>query len=299
MAVRFPTISRAVDLPEREVNYSFDHLTYCCKSGKGLGELWHPNGVAIDSDTNQIYIAEGAHYHDFPRVSIFTETGVFLKAFSHKNMKCAYGIAIHKGNVYVTDRIKHMVFHFEIKREFRLVAWLGGRGSRNKQFNDPRQLTVSTDGFIWVTDFGNNRIKILNGNLHYQRHISHHSMIRPCDVKLTPDEVFVLCQTSPSVKIFSYSGKLIRSLITHHQINLSLYPQYFCLDSCSNILHCDHGCHKIKILSKEGTLLHTLEEAGDQVGLIKYPRGITLTNNQKLIYVSTHINSSLQIYSSD
>ena len=247
MAVLFPTISRALDPPEREVNYLFDHLTNCCLFGQNLGELWHPNGVAIDSDTNQIYVAEGyfpgiVYYRNLTRVSIFSETGVFQKSFSHKLMKCAYGIAIHRGNVYVTDREKHMVFHFKIKRQFRLVAWLGGRGSRNKQFNDPRQLTVSTDGFLLVTDRENHRIKILDGNLRYQRHISHHSMRYPCDVKVIPDEVFVLCQTSPSVLIFSYSGQLIRSLITHLATgNLGSYPRYFCLDSCSNLLISYYG----------------------------------------------------------
>ena len=137
MSVRFPTTLRTVDTPERDFDYSFDHLTQCCSSGKRLGEFWHPCGVAIDSDTNQIYVTEGDFYRcgyipNLTRVSIFSETGVFLKAFSHKLMKCAHGIAIHKGNVYVTDREKHMVFHFKIKRLFRFVAMLGGKGSGNR-----------------------------------------------------------------------------------------------------------------------------------------------------------------------
>ena len=233
---------------------------------------------------------------------IFSETGVFLKSFSHKNMKYAYGIAIHRGNVYVTDSGKHMVFHFKIKRQFRLVAWLGGRGSGNRQFNHPRQLAVSTDGFIWVTDFENDRIKILNGNLHYHRHISHHSMIRPCDVKVTQDEVFVLCQTSPSVKIFSYSGKLMQSLITHHSTSIyDFYPWYFCLDANSNLFVSDSRSHQIQIFSKEGTLLHTLGEVWEQnqVRLFKNPSGIVLTNSSKLVFVCEHNNYRMQIYSSE
>ena len=70
------------------------------KRGLARGELFGPWGVAIDENTNQIYVAEsGSH-----RVSIFSETGAFVDNFSHKDMRVPHGIAIHRDDLYVTDR---------------------------------------------------------------------------------------------------------------------------------------------------------------------------------------------------
>ena len=170
-------------------------------------------------------------------------------------MKVPYGIAIHGDNIYVTDMRDHSLFHFKVEAGFCRVATLGGSGSGIGLFNEPRQLAVSTNGDVFVTDRINNRVQILDSELHYQRHISHLSMKLPIDVKLTPDEVFVLCQCSPCLKVFSYTGDLIRSLFTHGSIRMQVInPIFFCLDTDGNLLLCDCEDHQIKIFSKEGIL---------------------------------------------
>ena len=201
--------------------------------------------------------------------------------------------------MYVTDIRDHSLFHFKVEAGFRRVATLGGRGSGIGLFNDPRQLAVSTNGDVFVTDRNNNRVQILDSELHYQRHISHHSMKLPIDVKLTPDEVFVLCQCSPCVKVFSYTGSLMRSLITFGSIVVQVInPSLFCLDTDGNLLLCDNCDYQIKIFSKEGILIQTLGKYGFEAGMFRHLQGISLINNLKLVVVSRHRRYSLQIYSS-
>ena len=303
MANRFPDFPQTVDPAETHINYCFDHLIACVEKGQAPGELWNPNGVAIDSNNNQIYVTEGYYgFRDsFARVSIFSETGEFLNSFSHRDMKYPYGIAIHRDNVYVTDVVEDSVFRFKVATHFLLVARVGGRGSGIGHFNYPVQLAVSTNGDVFVADFYNNRVQILDFNLHYQRHLLLHYSTQPRDIKLTQDEVYILCNKnhssyrpfSPCIKVFSYSGVLIRSLITcGHDINR---PSFFCLDANSNLLLRDD--FQIKIFSKEGTLLHTLGEDGHGVGMFENIRGIALTENRKLIVVSQNSRHSLQIFS--
>ena len=266
------------------------------KKGHAPGDLWSPCGVAIDENTNLIYVAEG---FGSCRVSIFSETGEFINTFTHQDMIAPWGIAIHRDNLYVTDTVVHAVFQFKIEVDMRLVAKLGSEGSGIGQFKSPLGLTVSTNGDVFVADRNNNRIQILDDSLHFQREITNQTMKDPLDVKLTPDEVYVLCYVSPCIFVFSHAGEKIRQFITRgYEMGMGIkFANFFCLDRNQNLLISDWWNHKVRIFSKEGTHLHTIGEHGQKVGMFVTPEGIVLTKNLKLIIVSENKNYKLQIFS--
>ena len=263
------------------------------KEGHAPGELWNPKGVAIDENTNVIYVAEGFRSC---RISIFSETGEFLNTFTIQDMRAPRGIAIHRDNLYVTDTGVQAVFQFKIAADMRLIAKFGSRGSGMGQFDFPLGLSISTNGDVFVSDFFNHRIQILDDSLHSQRFITHQTMKYPRDVKLTPYEVYVLCEYSPCILVFSHAGEKIRSLITQGTGMQIEYANFFCLDTKQNLLISDSLNNQVRIFSKEGTHLHTIGEPGHEVGMFHYPRGIVLTKNLKLIIVSRHINYGLQVF---
>ena len=264
------------------------------KEGQAPGELWDPCGIAIDENTDLIYVAEGI---DSRRVSIFSETGTFIDTFSHEDMRWPHGIAIHRDNLYVTVTEAHALFRFKIEADMRLVAKLGSQGSGMGQFDYPQGLTVSPNGDVFVADSGNNRIQVLDDSLHFQRLVTHETMERPRDVKLTPDEVYVLCDVSPCVLVFSHAGEKIRSLVTRGWVSQIRSEFLFCLDKKQNLLISDVGNDQVRIFSKEGTHLHSIGQPGHEVGMFKSPTGIVLTKNQRLIIVSENPNFRLQIFS--
>ena len=258
------------------------------KKGQAPGELLSPYGVAIDENTNLIYVAEGL---DSCRVSIFSETGEFTNTFTHQDMRKPCGIAIHRDNQYVTDTLVHAVFQFKIEIDMRLVAKLGSEGSGIGHFDSPRGLTVSTNGDVFVADCNNNRIQILDDSLHFQREITHQRMKLPYDVKLTPDEVYVLCNNN-YIYVLTYTGNMIRSFGTQPGYSFPITP-FFCLDAEQNIILRD--CYNnIRILTKEGTHLHTIQRPQDN----GYLRGIALTKNLKIVTVYKDAPNQLTIYSS-
>ena len=163
-----------------------DHLTAVANRGKAPDELYCPSGVAVDPDTNHIYVAEG---DNFARVSIFSEFGDYLNSYTHDQMKALWGIAIHGTNLYVTDWNVHAVFHLKIEADLRLEAKLGSRGSGIGQFAQPSQLSISTNGDVYIADAHNDIIQILDSSLHPIREVTHPSMHRPYDVKLTIEEM--------------------------------------------------------------------------------------------------------------
>ena len=262
--------------------------------GLAPGQLWNPCGVAIDGNTNLIYVAElGSH-----RVSIFSETGAFINTFSHEDMRAPCGIAIHRGSLYVTDTIANAVFQFKIGTDMRLVAKLGSQGSGVGQFNRPYGLSVSPNGDVFVADYSNNRIQVLDDSLHFQRCITHETMQYPRDIKLTPDEVYVLCAVSPCILVFSHAGEKIRSLVTQGGMGMPIESaDFFCLDRKQNLLISDYRNSQVRIFSKEGTHLHTIGQPGQQAGMFDFPQGIVLTKNLKLIIVSWNDFCALQIFS--
>ena len=258
------------------------------KKGKAPGELYNPRGVAIDENTNLIYVAEGL---DSCRVSIFSETGEFINTFTHQEMRVPWGIAIHRDNLYVTDIEVHAIFQFKIEVDMRLVTKLGGDVFDIGQFYYPLGLTVSTNGDVFVADRDNNRIQILDDSLHFQREITHQTMKLPYDVKLTPDELYVLCDNR-YIHVLTYTGNMIRSIDT--QTGYGIFATYFfCLDAEQNII-VGNWNNNIRILTKEGTHLHTIQSPQGSINL----RGIALTKNLKIVAVYTHAPNQLMIYSS-
>ena len=201
-----------------------DHLTAVAKAGKSHGKLWNPRGVAINPATNHIYVAEGGY--SFERVSIFSESGEYLNSYFHLEMRSLWGIAIHGNNVYITD-LAHL----------RLVARQGSRGSGLGQFDEPRQLSISTIGDVYIADTDNNRIQILDCSLQPKGEVTHQSMHRPYDVKYTPEEIYALSSDdSPCVHVFNHTGHKIRSLITRGGGMHATRPYFFCLDNRKNLL---------------------------------------------------------------
>ena len=146
-------------------------------------------------------------------------------------------------------------------------------------------------------DCNNDRIKILDQSLRFKRHVTHQSMKNPLDVKLTRDEMYVLCKSSPCILVLSHAGEMTRSLVTRGDGMQVYKPQFFCLDAEQNLLLSDYGAHDVKIFSKDGTYLHTVGQEGHEGGMLYHPSGIALTKDLNLVIVSCNRNIALQLFS--
>ena len=261
------------------------------KLGKAPGELFYPEAVAIDSN-DRIFITEGHYSNSFShaRISVFSVKGEFLTSFSHQDMSVPRGVAIHGDNLYVTDTDVHSIFHFKIATDFPLIAKRGSFGQQIGKFNSPRNLAVSNNGDVYVTEYYNHRVQIFDSSLLHPRSLTEQLIEQPKDIKLTADEVYVLCEDNPCVHVFSHAGERLRSLISSgHQMQVT-FPFYFCLDSAENIIISDFFSDRIKIFTKAGNLITTLGERD-------FSKGLALTKELSLVVVSWNDNFCLQIFS--
>ena len=281
--VRFPEVQ--LDNAETHPSHVYQHFIIADIDFRTFEEC---RGIAVDPRTNYIFVV----FEKPPSVSVLTETGEFLTTFSNPYLKSPWGIAIYRDNIYMTDTWEHSVFHFRFQEEkfmgkkFQYLNRSAGKGSRVGLFKQPRQLTVSLEGDIFVADRFNHRIQVLNARLQYQRHISHSSMKQPRNVNLTSKEVFVLCIDSPYIHVFTLAGEKSRSFATCGNIGTPLSnPISFCFDADENLVITDALAHYVRIFSHKGTLLYTIGNYFDSGVLYLSPEAIAFTSNLKLVIV--------------
>ena len=213
-------------------------------------EFYCPSSIAIDSETNNIYICDGRNN----RVQVFNESLEFLFTFSEE-MKLPICICIYLNKVYVTQFHANSLTVFST--EGRYIQSVGRDGKEELEFHCPGGVAVSTvNNLIYICDYLNHRIQCLELNLTFNSFIS--KVNHPRDIKLTPQDIVVLTEGSPCIQFYDYSHQLIRQIVTRGEGNQVINPCYFCLDREFNILMTDLSADGVLIFSNRGQLLHKL-----------------------------------------
>jgi DNA-binding beta-propeller fold protein YncE len=126
--------------------------------GSDTGEFNYPAAVALDPDTEYVYVADRSNH----RIQYFTESGSFLGMWGEYGstkgrFKNPSGVAVSAdGYVYVADTSNDRIQYFTTNGSF-LGQW-GRFGTGNGEFRDPRGVAAGP-GRIFVADTGNNRIQ--------------------------------------------------------------------------------------------------------------------------------------------
>ena len=262
------------------------------KKGRAPGELNWPLGVAIHEDTHQIFVVNQMNH----RVEIFSETGEFLYQLGVGQLSTPHGIATHGDSLYVSCWGDYTVSKFSLIDMWR-VRRMGGRGSNNGQFYHPHQLTTDPIGRVFIADTDNNRICIHDPDLNHLRNMTHESMSRPFDVKVSRDCLYVLCpKYNPCMLVLTLEGDMLHSLITRGEGMDVLEPFFFCFDPLNNFVISDYGSDSIRVFSPEGNLLHKIGREGHLPGMFSEPAGVAVTPNRRLVCVSENVNYCLQIF---
>ena len=253
------------------------------KESRAPGELDFPTGVAIHEDTHQIFV-------------VFSETGEFLYQLGVRRLTVPFSIAIHGDSVYVSCPEDYSVSKFSLTKMCR-VRRIGGKGSNNGQFNLPEKLTTDTIGCVFIADTNNDRICIHDPDLNHLRNITHQSMSRPADVKISRDCLYVLCPNcNPCMLALTLEGDKLHSLITCGEGMDVLLPSYFCFDPLNNFVISDLQSNSIRVFSPQGNLLHTIRREENQPGMFDMPLGVAVTPNGRLLCVSWNNDYGLHIF---
>ena len=252
------------------------------------GEFYYPSSIAIDSETNNIYICDAGNN----RVQVFNESLEFLFTFSDK-MNLPHHICINLNRVCVTQLNTNSLTVYSTEGKY--IGSVGKEGNKELEFNCPTGVAVSTvTNLIYICELVNNRIQCLNLNLTFNSFIP--NVNYPKDIKLTPEDIVLLTEGNPCIRFYDYSHQLIREIITQGEGNQLINPWYFCLDRKFNILMTDCTSDDILIFSNRGELLYKLEKSGEGRGDFISPSGIATNREGRIIVVSENTEHCIQMF---
>lgn len=129
--------------------------------GKAKGQFIYPTDVAFD-DRGRVYVSE---YGDHDRIQVFDMQGNYLTEFGNFGMgdgefSRPQSIAIVGDTVYLADACNHRIGVWKTDGSF--VKHIGSVGTAAGEFRFPYGMDVAPDGKLLVTEFGNNRVQLID-----------------------------------------------------------------------------------------------------------------------------------------
>ena len=262
-------------------------LLSVCERGKGMEQLNYPLGVTVDNRTGNIYVAD----YDNNCVKVFDSTGKYLFKFGDNEgegkMYLPRGVAIYEDRILITQS-NHCILNYQLNGKF--VSRIGRQGRGELEFNNLFSLTIDeSNGDIYICDYNNNRIQILNSDFSFKSQFGKDTLKYPHDVKLSKEYIYVLDDSNPCLHLFNYNHILQKSVISRGKGMEVIFPFYFFVDQTGNILISDPNSNSIHIFNTEFQLIHKIPVSNN-------PTGVTVDKQGRVIVVSLAVKDCLQIF---
>jgi DNA-binding beta-propeller fold protein YncE len=134
----------------------------------GQQSLIGPKGLCVSNQSQRIVVADNKANN----ICLFDSSGVFLHRFGKRGRELDELAGPHyvkfaeqdnDRTVIITDFYNNAVKIFDIERQGQFVTSFGSVGTKNGLFQAPTGLAIDYErGYIFVSDWGNNRIQIFD-----------------------------------------------------------------------------------------------------------------------------------------
>lgn len=223
--------------------------------GDQPGQFRFPYGISGDSKGN-VYVAD--LYNGC--VSIHDSKGKFLRYFAEskpgeKIIDSPGGLRIFGDKLYVTDIRRNSVMIFELNGK--KLAEIGKLGVQPGELRAPNAVAVDSDGSLFVSDSGNQRVQVFDKNGKFVRIING-----------TTD------------------GKGNSVFVNPRGIGLDSKGRVYVISNLTHVIFC---------FDKEGQQQFSLGGYGDGVDKFSLPNGLYINDNDEILVTDT-LNQRVAVY---
>ena len=261
-----------------------------------ISDLIHPRYVAI----NKSYVVVTEYFsdqvtilnkHNDQKFSFGDGKYMSLERKSASRLSSPTGVALTNDDcIVVIDGGNHSVRLFTIDGTH--IATVGTHGSSSLQFKSPEGVAVNSfTNSIYISDYGNNRIQVLNPDL------SFHSLV--CMDNMKPYGLAMDSNTGILYVADDYYNCIHKLSI---KTKLSLISSFPCSKSPAGIAlgeQClfvsDHDRHQISKFTLDGVPMEYYGCHGTKLGQLKHPFGLAHTESGDL-YICDSDNDRVQIW---
>jgi DNA-binding beta-propeller fold protein YncE len=228
-------------------------------------------------------------------------TGVAKDA---RGLSKPFGVAVHRGRVYVTDTIQNAVVMFDIPAQKFKTFGNSGPGIVSK----PLGIDVSENGEVYVVDSRGKRIVVFSPDGNYLRALGGREYLeRPSGVAVNRNgtRLYVVDTGGVSsdkhrVQVFdALTGEFIRTIGQRGrepgEFNLPLLAS---TDDAGNLYVMDSSNFRVQRFSPEGEFQHTFGKVGRNLGDFARPKGIDVDHDGNIYVVDTSFGN-FQIFNNE
>ena len=170
------------------------------------------------------------------------------------------------------------------------------------QFRLPINISIDEDGTRYVADTGREQVLIYSADGTFLEAMGKKDEMRPTDVAVTTDRLYVTDLKNHAVKVFSKpEHKLLFSIPRDDKTNSGklFQPTNLAVDKSGNrLLVSDTGANCVQVYDLDGNYLRTFGRQGVAPGMFARPKGVAVDRNG-YAYVVDAATQVVQIFDTE